>query len=63
MPRSRRDQVRDRAHRLAAHLRHDDVGPGLVEHPLEGEEMPDRPFDAPALGAPDAGRVGAGTRP
>ena len=53
------DEVGDRAHRLAPHLRHDDIGLGLVEDPLEGDEVPHRPLDAPSLRAPGADRIGA----
>ena len=52
-----RDQVRGDADRLVADLRQHDVGPDVVEDPLERAEVVDRPADAPRLRVPGAGPV------
>ncbi len=49
--------MRRDADRLVADLRKDDVGAGIVEDPLEGAEVVNRPASAPRLRALGAGPV------
>ena len=51
--------MRRGAHRLAAHLRHHDLGADVVEDPLERQEVAHGPLDAPLLRPSVARDVGA----